>query len=105
MYQRKYWKIHNLHSSNKNKVIIIDKKGKEITKNISHRLQLIDSAIFIASSLSNLVDNLAERIHKIKCKNEHNDMKCKTCGIKHKDCDCFLEHKNIKLNGKQMFVL
>ena len=82
MYERKYWKIHKLYSSNKNKVIIIDKKGKEVTKNISYRLQSIDSIIFIASSLSNLVDDLAERIHKIKCKNEHNDKKCKTCEIK-----------------------
>ena len=36
----------------------------------------------MASSLSNLVDNLAERIHKIKCK----------------DCDCFLEYESIKDN-------
>ena len=31
----------------------------------------------MASSLYNTVDNLAERIHKIKCK----------------DCDCFLEYE------------
>ena len=36
----------------------------------------------MASSLSNLVDNLAERIHKIKCK----------------DCDCFLEYESVKSN-------
>ena len=36
----------------------------------------------MASSLSSLVDNLAEGIHKIKCK----------------DCDCFLETENIKDN-------
>ena len=36
----------------------IDKNGGEITKNISHILQLIDRARFIASSLSNLVGNL-----------------------------------------------
>ena len=36
----------------------------------------------MASSLSNLVDNLTERIHKIKCKN----------------CDCFLENESVKDN-------
>ena len=37
------------------KVTRIDKNGEEITKNISHILQFIDSARFMASSLSNLV--------------------------------------------------
>ena len=32
----------------------------------------------MASSLSNLVNNLADEMHKIKCKNEH-DNKCETC--------------------------
>ena len=36
----------------------------------------------MASSLSNLVDNLREGIHKIKCK----------------DCDCFLEYESFKDN-------
>ena len=34
------------------------------------------------SSLSNLVDNLTEGIHKTKCK----------------DCDCFLKYENAKNN-------
>ena len=34
------------------------------------------------SSLSNLADNLAEGIHKIKCK----------------DCECFLEYETVKDN-------
>ena len=38
----------------------IDKKGEEITKNITYILQFIDSARFMASSLSNLVNNLSE---------------------------------------------
>ena len=42
-----------------------------------HRLQFIVSArCMVASSLSNLVDSLAERIHKIKCKYEHDNEKC-----------------------------
>ena len=36
----------------------------------------------MASSLSSLVDNLTEGIHKIKCK----------------DCDCFLEYESVKDN-------
>ena len=36
----------------------------------------------MASSLSTLVDNIAEGIHKIKCK----------------DCDCFLEYESAKDN-------
>ena len=36
----------------------------------------------MATSLSNLVDNVTEGIHKIKCK----------------DCDCFLEYETVKDN-------
>ena len=36
----------------------------------------------MASSLSNLVDNFAQGIHKVKCK----------------DCDCFLEYESVKNN-------
>ena len=43
----------------------IDKNGEEITKNISYVLQFIDSARFMISSLSNLVNNLSEGIHRI----------------------------------------
>ena len=49
-------------------VIRIDENGEEITKNISYILELIDSARFMASSLSNLVNYLSGGIHKIKCK-------------------------------------
>ena len=74
----------------------IHKNRKEITKNISYILQFIDSARFMASSLSNLVNNLSEGIHRIKCKFGHNDKKCETCGIKYKYCDCFLEYTHFK---------
>ena len=36
----------------------------------------------MASALSNLVDSLAEGIHKTKCQ----------------DCDCFLEYESVKDN-------
>ena len=32
----------------------------------------------MASSLSNLENNLSEGIHKNKCKYKHNDQKCET---------------------------
>ena len=46
-------------------VATIDKNEKEITKNISYRLQLINRAQFMASSGSNLVNNLAGKVHEI----------------------------------------
>ena len=53
----------------------IGKNGEEITKNICYILQFIDSAKFMASSLSNLVNNLSEGIHRIKYKFGHNERK------------------------------
>ena len=47
------------------------------------QVKRIGSARFMATSLSNLVDNLTEGIHKIKCK----------------DCDCFLEYDSVKENS------
>ena len=67
------------------------KIGKKFQKNISYILQFIDSARFIASSLSNFVDNVSEGIHRFKCKHEHDDKKCETFGIKYNYCNCFLE--------------
>ena len=40
----------------------------------------------MASALLNLVENLAEGIHKITCKYGHDNEKCETWGIKYKDC-------------------
>ena len=50
----------------------------------------------MASSLSNLVNNPSEGIHKIKCTYEHNDKKCETCRVRYKYCNCFLEYINFK---------
>ena len=44
----------------------------------------------MVSPLSNLVNNLSEGIHKVKCKYGHDDKTCETCEIKYKYCDCFL---------------
>ena len=49
---------------------------------ISYKIKFIDSARFMVSSLPNLVDNLAEAIHKITCK----------------DCDCLFEYESVKDN-------
>ena len=84
----------------------INKNREEITKYTSYILQFFDSAQFMASLLSNLVNNLSEGIHKIKCKHEHEDKKCETCGVKYKYCDCFLEYTNFNDDLiVQMFVL
>ena len=56
----------------------IDKDGNENIVTISYKIKFIDSARFMASLLSNLVDTLAEGNHKIKCKN----------------CDCFLDYES-----------
>ena len=70
-------------------------KKKKITKSISYRLQLIDSARHMASLFSNLVNNFAEGIHKIKCKYRNDNKKYETCGIKFKDCECCIEYTNV----------
>ena len=60
----------------------IDKDGNKSVVTISRKVKLIDSGRFMASSLSNLVDNLADKNHKVKGK----------------DCDCFLEYESVKDN-------
>ena len=51
------------------------KMEKNLQK-ISYRLQFIDSANFMVSSLSNLVKNISEGNHRLKCKLGHDDEKC-----------------------------
>ena len=63
-------------------VIKTNKDDNESVVTISYKIKFIDSARFMATSLSNLVDNLTEGIHKIKCK----------------DYDCFLEYESVKDN-------
>ena len=71
-------------------------------------LQFIDSASFMGSSLSNLLNSLSEGIHKIKCKYGQDEFiklnvnmdkmikKCKDCGTEYKYCNCFLEYSFFK---------
>ena len=72
-------KKNYLFSSKEKKVTRIDKNGEKVTKNISYILQFIDSARFMASLLSILVNNLYEGIHRIKYKYGQDDKKCETC--------------------------
>ena len=51
-----------------NEVTRINKNREEVTKHISYILQFIDNARFMASSLSNLVNNFSERVQRMKCK-------------------------------------
>ena len=78
----KYRKAKHLFCSNRKKVTKIDKDGNESVVTIFYKIKFIDSERFMATSLSNLVNNLIERIHKIKCNY----------------CDCFLEYESVKDN-------
>ena len=52
----------------------------------------------MANWLLNLANEVSEGIHKIKGKNEHDNKKGETYGIKYKDCEKFLEYTNFKDN-------
>ena len=49
-----------------NKIKKVDKDGNGDIPTVSYKINFIDSARFMVSSLSNLIDNLAEEIHKIR---------------------------------------
>ena len=66
----------------KKDIIKTGKNGNKTAETISQKIRFIDRASFMASSLSNLVDNLMEGIHKIKWKH----------------CGCFLEYKRVEIN-------
>ena len=63
-------------------LINTDKDGNESIVTISYKIKFIDSARFMATSLSDLVHNVTEGIHKIR----------------YKDYDCFLEYESVKDN-------
>ena len=60
----------------------IDKDGNESVVTISYKIKFLHSAKFMTISLSSLVDNLTEGIHKIECKY----------------CNCFLKYESVKDN-------
>ena len=77
MFWRKHRKERNFFCSNRKR-----NYKNETVETISDKIKSIDTAIFIDSSLPNLVDDLTKGIHKIKFK----------------DCDCLLEYESVKDN-------
>ena len=69
----------------------IDEDGSESVVNITYRIRFIDSARFKKSSISNAdnANNLAEGVHKIKCK----------------DCIYFLEYECVNASLIKLFIL
>ena len=63
-------------------MIGVDKNGEQIREKLFIILQFLDVARFMASSLSNIDNNLSEGIHKIKCKRRNGDRKCEIFRIK-----------------------
>ena len=78
----KIQKSTKLFRFQKKKATKIDEDGNECVAIISYKIKFIDSARFMATSLSNLVHNLTKGIYEIECK----------------DCDCFLEYESVKGN-------
>ena len=61
-------KTQKFSSSNRKNVTEIDEDGNESVLNISENIKFIVSPRLIVTSLSNLVDNLTKRVHKIESK-------------------------------------
>ena len=78
-------------------LITIDKNGEEIANSVSYRLQFIDSLRFMTSLLSNLVNNLAEVICKIKWKYGHNKKNVKLVELNKKIASTFLNTQSFKI--------
>ena len=51
----------------------------------------------MASSLSNLVNNLSERIQKIKCEHGHYDKNVKLAGLNISNANVFLNTQILKM--------
>ena len=80
MSRGKYRKVQNFLFSNRKNIRKTDKNGNEDA--IYYKIKFIDSARFMASSLLNLVGNLAKGIDKIKCK----------------ECNYLFEYERVKDN-------
>ena len=79
---RKQKKYKTFSVPGKKEIIKTDKEENESVKTILSKIKFIHIARFMGSSLTNLVDNLIEGIHKIK----------------YKDFDCILEYEIVKHN-------
>ena len=92
-------KIRNVNKNSEGNIITISYKYLQWKAFIYGKHSIYLYSIFMESLLSNPVDNLAERIHKNRCKRGHSSKKKKkmeACGIKYNNCECFLECINIK---------
>ena len=69
----------------------------KLQKNISYILQFTDSTRFMASSLSNFVNNLSEGIHAIKCKYRHHDKNVKLAKLNINIATIFLNTQTLKM--------
>ena len=69
MYRRRNKKYKTLSVSIKKEITEISKKGNKTVEIKSYKIKFINTMRFMASSISNLVDNLTGGFHKIKCKN------------------------------------
>ena len=52
---------------------------------MNYKKKIIDIATAMSKSLSNLVANFADGLHKTNFKDRHVDKKCKQCKIKYKN--------------------
>ena len=64
---------------------------------MSYILQFIDGARFMASSLSNLVNNFSEGIHRIKCKFGDEEKNVKLVELNISIATVFLNIKTLKM--------
>ena len=78
----------------------IDKDGNESIITTSYRIKFIHSARFMTSSLSNLVDNLAEETREIKCKNWECFLECESVNDSLIKYTCLSCSKDYKLDEK-----
>ena len=79
----------------KKEITKFDKDGNESVGIISYKIKFVDSARFMASSLSNLVDNLAEGIHKFCLRDSNLEYESvKDNLIKYKSLSCNKDYSN-----------
>ena len=63
---------------------------------LAYTQQFIDSVRFMVSSSWKFVDNLANGIHKIKCKYGKNKKKIEDCGNIYRGCNFYLQYKRLQ---------